>query len=92
MWYNREFVVHLWFDVSLSFTVYLFDKKKENGAGEWTRTTDLLITNQLLRQTELHRRESREVYNYSPRGAMVVFFECQPNFRKVEPYFLSTIS
>ena len=30
---------------------------RQNGAGEWIRTTDLLITNQLLYQTELHRRE-----------------------------------
>lgn len=26
------------------------------GAGEWIRTTDLLITNQLLCQAELHRQ------------------------------------
>ena len=50
LWYKREFVVQLGLDVSLSLTLHLFDKQRENGAGEWTRTTDLLITNQLLYQ------------------------------------------
>ena len=58
-----------------------------NGAGEWTRTTDLLITNQLLCQTELHRQEELEVYNYSSHWAMTSHSQTLPAQQGNVPFY-----